>query len=92
MDEPQRKDWVKVLRSEYEELTARLQEQGEPEDLARNLVGAAEIAGRAGVGTRAVSMWRARHETFPTPIDLKMGPVYWWPSVERWLKETGRLT
>lgn len=55
------------------------------------LVGLTEIAQRAGVQKAAVSMWRTRHETFPEPVaDLHCGPVFWWPSVEQWLKATNR--
>jgi len=56
------------------------------------LVGLTEIAQRAGVGNAAVCNWTVRHEDFPQPIaELHMGPVFWWPHVEQWLKLTGRL-
>lgn len=55
------------------------------------LVGLTEIAQRAGVQKAAVSMWKIRHESFPEPVaDLRCGPVWWWPDVEKWLKSTGR--
>lgn len=55
------------------------------------LVSLTEIAQRAGVQKSAVSMWRTRHEDFPdTVADLHCGPIFWWPSVEKWLKATNR--
>ena len=61
-------------------------------DLATNLVGVREIAVKAGVGSSAVCNWAIRYEDFPQPVVvLSFGPVYWWPTIERWLKATGRL-
>jgi hypothetical protein len=57
------------------------------------LVGYIEIAMRAGVQRPVVTMWRKRHEDFPQPVaDLSLGPVFWWPDVERWLSRSGRET
>lgn len=55
------------------------------------LVGLIEIAQRAGVQRPVVSMWRTRHVDFPRPVkELHVGPVFWWPEVQSWLKQTGR--
>ena len=57
------------------------------------LVGLIEIARRAGVRRPVVSDWRRRHADFPRPVaELAVGPVFWWPDVERWLVATGRST
>ncbi len=57
------------------------------------LVGLIEIARRAGVRRSVVTDWRRRHPAFPEPVEtLKVGPVFWWPEVERWLLSTGRST
>lgn len=57
------------------------------------LVGLIEIARRAGVRRPVVSDWRRRHADFPKPVaELAVGPVFWWPDVERWLVATGRST
>jgi hypothetical protein len=56
------------------------------------LVGLIEICMRAAVQRPVVTMWRKRHDDFPTPVaELTVGPVFWWPEVERWLAATGRL-
>ena len=56
------------------------------------LVGYIEIAQRAGVHRAVVTVWRRRHEDFPAPVaELKVGPVWWWPDVEKWLTRTGRM-
>lgn len=57
------------------------------------LVGLSEIAKRVGLKkVSAVANWRVRYDDFPQPVaDLSMGPVFWWPHVEAWLKRTGRL-
>jgi hypothetical protein len=56
------------------------------------LVGAAEIAIRLGVGkSTVVHDWRYRHPDFPQPVaTLKVGLVWAWPDVEKWAKATGR--
>lgn len=59
---------------------------------ADELVGAAEIAERLGVGTSVVHDWRRRHADFPEPtIRLRMGLIWAWAEVERWAKGSGRL-
>ena len=56
------------------------------------LVGAAEIAERLGVGTSIVHDWRRRHAGFPQPVlRLHMGLIWAWPQVEAWAAKTGRL-
>lgn len=55
------------------------------------LAGLIEIARRAGVRRPVVSTWRSRYTDFPRPVaDLEVGPVFWWPDVERWLLATDR--
>ena len=57
------------------------------------LVGKTEIAMRAGVLQGVVYDWRNRYPDFPAPVaELRMGWVWWWPEVEKWLKNTGRRT
>lgn len=57
-----------------------------------NLVGIAEIAERAGVTKVTVQQWRQRHADFPAPeVQLAATPVWRWPTIERWLRETGRM-
>ncbi len=57
------------------------------------LVGAAEVAQRLGVGRpQVVHDWRRRHPDFPEPVAvLKQAMVWHWPDVERWARKTGRL-
>lgn len=55
--------------------------------LADRLVGIAEIADMAGVSSSAVSNWRTRYDDFPNSVaDLRMGPVFFRASVEKWLE------
>jgi hypothetical protein len=56
------------------------------------LVGAAEIARRMGVGkSTVVHDWRHRHPDFPEPVtSLTAGLIWAWPDVEKWAKATGR--
>lgn len=58
-----------------------------------DLVGAAEIAQRLGVGkSTVVHDWRRRHPDFPKPVsELSMGLLWNWPAIERWARSTGRL-
>lgn len=60
-----------------------------------SLVGVAEIAAHAGVQNSTVCNWRqrytARDPRFPASVlDLAMGPIFWWPDVERWLTASGK--
>jgi predicted DNA-binding transcriptional regulator AlpA len=57
------------------------------------LVGAAEIASRLGLGkATVVHDWRHRHPEFPEPVArLKMGLLWAWPDVEAWARSIGRL-
>lgn len=51
------------------------------------LVGLAEIAEATGRSNTGVSNWRTRNEDFPRPVaELKCGPIFWWPTVEVWLR------
>lgn len=55
--------------------------------LSDRLVGIAEIAEMAGVSGSAVSNWRNRYDDFPNSVaDLRMGPVFFRASVEKWLE------
>jgi predicted DNA-binding transcriptional regulator AlpA len=51
-----------------------------------DLVGAAEIAERLGVGkSTVVHDWRRRYEDFPQPVaELSAGMVWAWTDVEKW--------
>ncbi|MFC8383570.1 N-6 DNA methylase [Nocardia sp. NPDC057272] len=52
----------------------------------------AEIARLAGVGRAAVSNWRRRHASFPTPIGgSDVSPQFSLVEVERWLRQQGKL-
>ena len=54
------------------------------------IVSTRDIANRLNVAHRTVYQWRNRG-IFPDP-DLKDAPPLWdWPTVEAWAKETGRL-
>lgn len=56
------------------------------------LVGLTEISDRAEVSRSAVGNWVNRYEDFPeTVVNLASGPVFYWPEVKKWLKETKRL-
>jgi hypothetical protein len=56
-----------------------------------NLVSTTEIAERAGVSAITVHKWRTRHDDFPQPlVTLAVGPVWYWPTVQSWLRKTGR--
>ncbi|WP_328440586.1 N-6 DNA methylase [Streptomyces sp. NBC_00444] len=53
----------------------------------------AEIARIAGVGRAAVSNWRRRHPTFPSPVGgTDTSPQFALHEVEDWLREQGRLS
>jgi predicted DNA-binding transcriptional regulator AlpA len=54
--------------------------------LAVNIVGAGEIAQRAGVAKATVWSWQKRHSDFPAPHQLEMGPVWDWVDVATWLQ------
>lgn len=57
------------------------------------LVGATEIAERAGVKRpQVVHDWRRRHDDFPKPLTTVGGVLIWdWNEVRGWLERTGRL-
>ena len=58
-----------------------------------DLVGAAEIARRCGLGkSTVVHDWRYRYEDFPEPVlKLDAALIWEWPAVEKWAREKGRL-
>lgn len=52
----------------------------------------AEIARIAGVGRAAVSNWRRRHDTFPSPVSgTDSSPQFSLAQVEAWLREHDKL-
>lgn len=56
----------------------------------RDLVTAAWIARRVGVGRAAVANWRKRHPDFPAPVEDAPGTLFSWNAVRTWLIETGK--
>lgn len=63
--------------------------------MACDPVGTVEIAQRLRVTRDAVNAWRMRRATvtFPQPKWTVGGrPAWEWADVERWARETGRLT
>lgn len=55
-------------------------------DSAGDLVSVAELAARAGRSTNTIQSWRRRHADFPLPVaQLAAGPIWSWPSVNRWV-------
>jgi hypothetical protein len=70
-----------------------MEEQDLPDLTKLDLVNLSEIGRRAGVQRSTVCNWRKRHKSFPEPfLELPVGAVWPWRSIERWLKTTGRLT
>jgi chromosome partitioning protein len=60
---------------------------GSHKQVAGDLVGIAEIAAMARVGSTAVANWRARGQGFPEPVaELRAGPVFSRVAVRRWLR------
>lgn len=56
------------------------------------LVGLTEISEKADVSRSAVGNWVMRYEDFPEAVViLASGPVFYWPEVKKWLRETGRV-
>lgn len=52
----------------------------------------AEVARIAGVGRAAVSNWRRRHESFPTPVGgTDASPLFSLAEIEAWLRKEGKL-
>jgi predicted DNA-binding transcriptional regulator AlpA len=61
-------------------------------DTRTELVIAADIAERLGISRPRVSVLAVRPD-FPRPVGrLGRSDVWYWTSVERWARETGRLT
>lgn len=55
-------------------------------------VGVDDIAERLGVKRQTVSMWRWRG-LLPEPTWTVSGLPCWdWPEIERWARDTGRIT
>lgn len=56
-------------------------------------VNLAEIARIAGVGRAAVSNWRRRHPSFPSPVGgTDRSPQFSLPDIENWLLENGKIS
>ena len=62
-------------------------------EVVDQLVGTSEIAERLDLSHPAnVHTWRNRGIGFPEPVAIRSGTMlWWWPDVERWARETGRL-
>ncbi len=58
------------------------------------LVGAHEIAERLGLShVQSVHTIRKRHKDFPAPVaTLKTAMIWDWRDVEKWARDSGRLT
>lgn len=54
------------------------------------VVGIAEIAERLDVKVETVYQWRQR-ELLPDPDIYQKPPLWRWPTVEKWARETRRL-
>ena len=54
-------------------------------------VGVMEIAERLGVSRQLVAQWHKRGRLPPPAVELGMGPLWSWPDVEQWARETHRL-
>lgn len=59
-----------------------------------DLVGAAEIAERLGIAhAQTVHNFRKRYTDFPAPVaTLRQAMVWSWADVERWARDSGRLS
>jgi hypothetical protein len=55
------------------------------------LVGVKEIAERLGVPRGTVSIWKLRGLVPEPEVELGLGPVWRWATIERWARKTGRL-
>lgn len=55
-------------------------------------VGLYEIAERLGVRQQLAYTWRQRGVLPEPKFELAMGPVWDWPTIEAWARDTGRLT
>jgi N-6 DNA Methylase len=52
----------------------------------------AEVARIAGVGRAAVSNWRRRHDSFPSPVGgTDVSPLFSLAQIEAWLRKEGKL-
>lgn len=57
----------------------------------RDLITAARIARRVGIGRAAVANWRKRYPDFPQPVDAgSSSPLFSWDAVQKWLVDTGK--
>jgi hypothetical protein len=56
-----------------------------------DLVDMVMIAERVQVERAAITMWRKRYSDFPPPyLTLRIGEIWRWSDVYRWLVKTGR--
>jgi len=63
----------------------------EPRDPTCDPVGFEEIAARLHVQSRTVQMWRYRGLLPPADGTISGRPFWFWPIVEQWAEQTGRL-
>jgi hypothetical protein len=59
--------------------------------MTREIVDITEIATRLGVPKNTVNVWRTRGVLPDPDLDLTVGPVWYWSTIEKWAKATGRL-
>lgn len=58
---------------------------------ALDLVGLQEIADRLNTKRNTPNVWRQRNQFPPPDLELAMGPLWKWSTVETWARQTGRL-
>jgi hypothetical protein len=56
-----------------------------------DVVGEREIAGRLGVQSNTVHIWRKRGLLPPADWTVSGGPAWSWATIEKWARTTGRL-
>ncbi|MGJ0121734.1 hypothetical protein ACQ7HM_21235 [Williamsia sp. MIQD14] len=60
-------------------------------ELAKFLVGPAEIAVALGIEANTVNVWKTRHSLFPKPVKrLRAGDLWDIREIEAWAESTGR--
>jgi uncharacterized protein len=78
-------------RSIHPPTPRRVSESSAPyasDDGAADLVSVTEVATRSGRSVNTIQSWRRRHADFPEPVaSLAAGPVWTWPTVERWITD-----
>lgn len=60
-------------------------------EVARFLVGPAEIAAALGIEANTINVWKTRHSLFPKPVKrLRAGDLWDIREIEAWAQATGR--